>query len=184
MPVETTSPIEFRSSSIHGTGCFATAPIPAGQRIIEYVGELISKEESGRRCEQDNPFIFNLDEETDLDGNVSWNPARHINHSCDPNCEAEQEDQRIWIVTLREIAAGEEISFNYGYDLEAYEDYPCRCGSPRCVGFIVAEEFFPTVRRRLERQAETAALAEASGTQGTVPSRFENMAEAPPSSPP
>ena len=117
---------------------------------MEYVGERISKTESLRRCEQNNEYIFALNEEQDLDGNVAWNPARFLNHSCAPNCEAELEDGRIWIVATRDLRAGEEITFNYGYDLVDYREYPCRCGSPHCVGYIVAEEFFEHV---LSRQA-------------------------------
>jgi SET domain-containing protein len=136
------------SSSIHGLGAFATTDIPAGARVVEYVGEKISKSESLRRCELNNPFIFALDADHDLDGGVEWNPARFINHSCAPNCEAVLEKGRIWVMALRAILAGEEITFNYGYDLEDYREHPCRCGTGGCVGFIVAEELFQLVRER------------------------------------
>ena len=140
--------VVFKDSPIHGMGGFAKAAIAEGRRIFEYVGERISKSESLRRCEQNNEYIFSLNEEQDLDGNVAWNPARLLNHSCAPNCEAELADGRIWIVATRDIKAGEEITFNYGYDLVDYREYPCRCGSPHCVGYIVAEEFFEHVRTR------------------------------------
>ena len=135
----------FKTSPIHGLGGFAKAGIAKGTRVIEYVGERISKSESLRKCEGNNEFIFSLNEEQDLDGDVAWNPARLLNHSCAPNCEAELQEDRIWIVATRDIPAGEEITFNYGYDLEDYRDYPCRCGAPNCVGYIVAEEFFEHV---------------------------------------
>ena len=80
--------IVFRSSPIHGKGGFAKQKIRQGSRVMEYVGERISKGESLRRCEQNNEFIFSLNESQDLDGNVPWNSARFINHSCAPNCEA------------------------------------------------------------------------------------------------
>ena len=140
--------VVFKESPIHGTGGFARTAIPQGTRILEYQGEKISKDESLRRCEQNNAFIFSLNPEQELDGNVAWNPARFLNHSCAPNCEAEKDDDRIWIVATRDIPAGEEITFNYGYDLEEYKDYPCHCGSPQCVGYIVAEEFFEHVLSR------------------------------------
>ncbi|MBI3869080.1 MAG: 16S rRNA (cytosine(1402)-N(4))-methyltransferase RsmH [Verrucomicrobia bacterium] len=140
--------LEFRDSEIHGKGAFARVPVPSGTRVIEYVGERISKEESLRRCLQENEYIFSLDKESDLDGNVSWNPARLINHSCDPNSESIHADGRIWIVAIRDIASGEEVTFNYGFDLESYRDYPCRCGAAKCVGFIVAEEFHEHVRNQ------------------------------------
>ncbi len=136
----------FRDSPIHGHGGFARIDVPEETWVIEYVGEKITKAESLRRCELDNPFIFTLDDEFDLDGAMEWNPARLLNHSCAPNCEAQSDDDRIWIVALRDIKAGEELTFNYNYDLEDYKDHPCRCGSPGCVGYIVAEEFFEHVR--------------------------------------
>jgi len=117
-------------------------------RVIEYVGENISKEESLRRCESGNVCLFAVDENHDLDGNVPWNPARFLNHSCSANCEATPADGRIWIVAKRDIAAGEELTFNYGYDLVDYREHPCRCGLPQCVGYIVAEELFDHVRKQ------------------------------------
>lgn len=143
--------LEVRHSQIHGTGGFARKLIPKGTAIIEYVGEQISKEESLRRCIAQNGYIFTLTDELDLDGNVPWNPARFINHSCAPNCEAEQDEGRIWIIALRDIAAGEELSFNYGYDLVDYREHPCRCGAANCVGYIVAEEYFEQMRRQARR---------------------------------
>jgi len=134
--------IEFRSSPIHGTGGFATGSIAAGSRVIEYQGERIGKQQSLERCIRGNHCIFYLDETWNLDGNVDWNPARLLNHSCAPNGEAERIDGRIWIVARRTISAGEEITFNYNYDLENYREHPCRCGSSGCVGFIVAQELF------------------------------------------
>jgi SET domain-containing protein len=129
-------------SKIHGTGGFAKASLARGTRIIEYVGEKIDKRESLRRCESRNDYLFMLDAQWDLDGNVEWNPARFINHSCAPNCDAEALDGRIWIVARRDISAGEELTFNYGFELEDYRDYPCNCGAECCVGYIVAEEYF------------------------------------------
>jgi hypothetical protein len=140
--------VKFKSSPIHGNGGFAKTPIRNGTHIIEYLGERISKSESLRRCEQNNEFIFALSDEQDLDGNVAWNPARFINHSCAPNCEAEKDDDHIWIIATRDIGAGEEITFNYGYDLVDYKDHPCQCGSPQCVGYMVAQEYFEHVLSR------------------------------------
>ncbi len=139
--------LEIRSSTIHGTGAFARRHIPCGTRVIGYVGERIGKQESLKRCEGNNEYIFSLNDSEDLDGNVPWNPARFINHSCSPNCEAELADDSIWIIATRDIPAGGEVTFNYGYDLHEYKDYPCRCGGVGCVGYIVAEEFFEVVRK-------------------------------------
>jgi hypothetical protein len=140
--------IMFRRSTIHGTGGYARRNIAARTTVIEYVGEKITKAEALVRCEANNEYIFTLDDEFDLDGNVPWNPARFINHGCAPNCEAEVEAGRITIIALRDIASGEELTFNYGYDLEDYRDHLCQCGAAECLGFIVAEEFFDHVRRQ------------------------------------
>jgi SET domain-containing protein len=144
----------FRQSAIHGIGGFAAKDIQNGERVIDYVGERIDRWESLRRCEGNNEYIFALSEEDHMDGNVEWNAARLINHSCEPNCEAVMEEGKIWIVARRRIAAGEEITFNYGFDLEDYREYPCRCGSVSCVGYIVAEEFFDHVRRQQALESE------------------------------
>jgi SET domain-containing protein len=140
----------FASSRIHGLGGFAKTGIPEGRRLMQYVGEIIDKQESLCRCEQNNVYLFALNERHDIDGNVPWNPARYLNHSCSPNCEAEVDEDQIWIVAARDIRAGEELTFNYGFDLESYRDYLCCCGSPNCVGFIIAEEFFDHVRNQNE----------------------------------
>jgi SET domain-containing protein len=139
--------VVFGVSPIHGIGGFARIDLSLGTRVIEYVGERIDCQESARRCESNNRSIFALDEECHLDGSVEWNPARFLNHSCAPNTEARCREGRIWIEAIRDIRAGEEITFNYGYDLEDYGEHPCHCGTERCVGYIVAEELFEYVRQ-------------------------------------
>lgn len=152
MNVADTEFVVFHSSPIHGLGGFARVDIAPETRVVEYVGEKITKQESLARCERNNEYIFALDEEHDLDGNVDWNPARFLNHSCAPNCEARLEGGRIWIVTIRSVRAGEELTFNYGYDLTDYREHPCDCGASECVGYVVAEEFFEHLRRQAPRE--------------------------------
>lgn len=155
--------VEFRRSRIHGMGGYARKFIPRETYVIEYVGEKICKEESERRCDADNRYIFTYDDEFDLDGSVEWNLARWINHSCEANCETIDDDGEIWIAAVRDIQPGEELTFNYCYDLEDYKAHPCRCGSSRCVGYIVAQEYHDTVRRQL-RAGESSGSAESSPT--------------------
>jgi len=138
--------VEFRKSKIHGMGGYARKCIPKETSVIEYVGEKIDKKEAERRCEEDNRYIFVFDDEFDLDGSVEWNLARWINHSCEANCETIDDEGDIWITAMRDIQPGEELSFNYCYDLEEYKAHPCRCGSKKCVGYIVAEEHHDEVR--------------------------------------
>lgn len=136
----------FHPSPIHGLGGFAITDIKQGTQLIEYVGEHISIAESIERCSKGNQCIFGLSEREHLDGNVPWNPARYINHSCRPNAEARLIDGHIWLVAIRDIRPGEEITFDYGYDMEDYRAHPCSCGAPDCLGYIVAEEFRGVIR--------------------------------------
>lgn len=156
----TSSPyIEVRRSGIHGTGVYAARDIPRGRRILEYVGEKIAKDEAERRSieqierAQKNGgaavYIFELNTRYDIDGAVSWNTARFINHSCSPNCTVKIGRGQIWILSRRRIKAGEELTYDYGYDLEAFEDHPCRCGSAGCVGYIVRTGLRPRLKRVL-----------------------------------
>ncbi len=161
MPKAATSPHYIvRRSSIHSRGIFARKDLPRGTEIIEYVGEKISKAESERRANErlDRAektgeaavYIFNLNKKQDLDGSGADNLARLINHSCDPNCEALQSRGRIWVCAMRDIKKDEELSFNYGFDLENWDRHECRCGSERCVGFIVGEEYWPGLKKKIE----------------------------------
>lgn len=157
---------EIRRSGIHGRGLFATRDIPKGTCIIEYIGEKLGKEESNRRGWERIDFakktgdaavyIFTLNDDFDIDGNVPWNAARLINHSCAPNCEAYIDNDAIWIGALRKIKKGEELYYNYGFDLESYEDHPCLCGSKKCVGYIAGEEFWPKLKKKLAAKSKTS----------------------------
>ncbi|MGY8695197.1 MAG: SET domain-containing protein, partial [Verrucomicrobiia bacterium] len=82
-------------------------------------------------------YIFDLDEKHDLDGNFDWNIARLANHSCNPNCEAQDIAGEIWFVALCDIREDDELTFDYGYALEHWKEHPCRCGSKNCIGYIV-----------------------------------------------
>ena len=154
---------EVRNSEIHGTGVYASKPIPSGERVIEYLGEKIDKEESERRANAQMEhaektgeaavYIFTLNKKWDIDGNFSWNTARLLNHSCDPNCEAWIEEKQIFLYSLRDIEPGEELTFDYGFDLENYEDHPCLCGSENCVGYIVSRDRWAELRKRLAEQS-------------------------------
>ena len=123
-----------------GQGLFATQPIAVGRRILSYQGERISKEESARRRLAGNNYIFHLDYAYDIDGSGLENTARYVNHSCDPNCRVELSKGEIWIVADRDLQEGEELSFNYGYDLSEYERFPCACAARNCCGYMLARE--------------------------------------------
>ncbi len=151
-PARIRSACRIAPSPIHGRGLFVEREICAGEKILEYLGERISKSESIQRCAQGNEFIFYLDEQFDLDGQVESNPARFVNHSCSPNCEVERIGGRLWVIARQFIPAGAEITFDYGYDLANYREHPCYCGVPACVGYIVAGEFYDAVGRSKEQR--------------------------------
>ncbi|MDQ5981123.1 MAG: uncharacterized protein QG602_4101 [Verrucomicrobiota bacterium] len=141
--------IRRRRSGLHGWGIFARDFIAQDTRIIEYVGERITKAEAQRREDRRLArraaggdgcvYVFEVSLRHDIDGQVPWNPARHINHSCAPNCEAQMDRGRIWIVALRDIAPAEELTYDYGFSYAESRHHPCRCGAKDCAGFIVEQ---------------------------------------------
>ncbi len=137
-----------RHSPIHGRGVFALRRIPKGTRLIEYRGERISSDEATRRYDEtmDYPFtyLFEVDESTIIDAGVRGNSARHINHSCSPNCESLNDGGRIFIETLRQISPGEELTYDYQLETEEpvtprlREAFACNCGTRRCRGTLLS----------------------------------------------
>jgi len=141
--------IQTRRSGVHGKGVFAVQPIAEGETLIEYVGEIISWPEAQARHPHDpgNPnhtFYFHVDEDHVIDALYGGNSSRWINHACDPNCEAEEQNGRIFIKALRNIEAGEELNYDYGliiderYTPKLKAEYPCWCGSAKCRGTLLA----------------------------------------------
>jgi hypothetical protein len=154
---------EVRKSKIQGRGAFATRRIRPGQKVVEYTGEKITNDEADRRYDEEgmqrhHTFLFTLDDDYCIDGNVRTNRAKLINHSCDPNCEAIIDDGRIWIYALKNIQPGVELAYDYQYertgdDIAALEKfYVCRCGSEKCRGSIMA----PPKRRKKKSRRKTA----------------------------
>ena len=147
--------IQIRRSGVHGKGVFALQDIAEGEDLIEYIGEVISWAEAERRHPHDpqNPnhtFYFHIDEDHVIDGLHGGNASRWINHACAPNCEADERGGRVFIRALRSIAAGEELSFDYGliiderYTAKLKAEYACWCGADACRGTMLA----PKRRRR------------------------------------
>lgn len=146
--------IEVRRSDVHGLGVFATKRIPKGARIIEYVGERVSHQEADRRYEEkeandSHTFLFIVDSKTVIDAGTDGNDARFFNHSCNPNCESTVAKKRVYIEALRDIAAGDELTYDYQIHREdddpdnIDEVFACRCGFPQCRGTML----WPTERK-------------------------------------
>ena len=127
----------------NGRGLYATKDIKVGTRIIDYVGKIITKKQTEESEKFDNSkpiYLFDLNSRYDLDGNVSWNTARLINHSCLNNCDYEGKGLKLWVNANRDIKMGEELTCNYGFSYDSdYKQFPCKCGSKNCVGYIVRE---------------------------------------------
>lgn len=110
--------------SVAGLGLFADEDIPANKRIIEYVGNICPSTN-----EKENKYIFNVSSKIDIDGSPRWNTARYINHSCDPNAESQVKKGHVWISSVKDIKAGEEITYDYGeeYFEKILKPMGCRC---------------------------------------------------------
>ena len=136
---------KVKKSNIDKKGLYATKNIKAGTKIIEYIGKLISKKETETNPKFDNEkdiYLFNINNKYDLDGDYTWNTARLINHSCNPNCEVEGKGLKVWITSIKDIKKNEELSYDYGfsYSKDDLKNFICKCGSNNCCGYIVREE--------------------------------------------
>jgi SET domain-containing protein len=137
-------PLKVASSGVHGRGVYATHSISKGARIIEYAGQRISWQETSD--DEDNPhtFIFGLGSGEVINPEIGGNEARWINHCCDPNCEAFEEEGRILIYAKRDIGPGEELSYDYALEIDepitkkSKKEFECLCGSRACRGTMLA----------------------------------------------
>ena len=156
-------------STVHGRGVFAAQNIRKGTKVLEYKGEIIDWKEAQRRHPHDpsqpnHTFYFHLDDSTVIDGGVNGNRARWINHSCEPNCEAEQKKQRVFIMALRDIAAGEELTYDYGlmldepYTAALKKEFACHCGAPDCRLTMLAPK--PERPRKAKSKAKKKATTQ------------------------
>ena len=141
--------IQVRRSGVHGKGVFALQDLAEGETLIEYVGEIISWDEAQDRHPHDpndpnHTFYFHVNEDRVIDALHGGNSSRWINHSCDPNCEADEDNDRIFIKAIRNIKAGEELNYDYGliidepYTKKLKAEYPCWCGSAHCRGTLLS----------------------------------------------
>jgi uncharacterized protein len=148
----------IRSSSIHAAGCYTTSPIAKGVQVVEYTGPRISKKEADARFEDSKiTYLFGLG-----DGSMVINGmgvAMYINHSCDPNCETEEVAGRVWVMSLRSIAPGEELTYDYNlYDGDE-DDARCYCGAAKCRKTMYSPEEIARRKKALRRKAIRAAEA-------------------------
>ncbi len=130
-------------SNINRRGLFANKDIKKDTIIIYYIGKIITKKQTEEDTKFDNGkaiYLFNINNKYDLDGDFAYNTARLINHSCNPNCEVGRKGLKLWISSIRNIKKNEELSYDYGFSFdENYKEFPCKCGSNNCCGYIVRE---------------------------------------------
>jgi uncharacterized protein len=138
--------VRVGTSCIAGQGLFAAQDIKQGTKIIRYTGQKITHEESDRRLAAGNVYIFGLNKRYAIDGDTPKNTARYINHACDPNCQTEQFGHTIWIVAIRDIEAGEELTYNYGYEDNDEPAEPCNCGAHNCCGYILGPQYWDRIK--------------------------------------
>ena len=134
---------KIKKSNIDNRGLYAAKDIKDRTKIIEYKGRIITKKQVEENSKFDNEkaiYLFNINKKYDLDGDFKYNTARLINHSCDPNCEVYGTGLKVWVYAIRDIKKGEELTYDYGFGFDQdYRDFPCKCRSKKCVGYIVRE---------------------------------------------
>ena len=149
---------KIKKSKIDNRGLYAKRDIKDRTRIIEYKGKIVTKKHVEKNTKFDNEkaiYLFNINKKYDLDGDFKYNTARLINHSCDPNCEVFGTGLKVWVYAIRDIKKGEELSYDYGFGFDKdFKDFPCKCGSKKCVGYIIREES----RWRLKKFKETKKI--------------------------
>jgi len=129
---------------VHGRGVYATRAIAKGTRVIEYTGQRVSWEAAPNDENDPHTFNFGLENGVVIDPTIGGNEARWINHCCDPNCEAIEEDERIFIYATRNIEGGEELFYDYALEIDepvteqSKTKFACRCGSPNCRGTMLS----------------------------------------------
>ena len=153
-----------KKSSLHGSGLFANCDIKKEEQVIQYIGDKVTKKEGDKRADiqikkaQKNKkngmvYVFELNKKYDIDGGVARNYARFINHSCDPNCEVEIINNEICISSIKRIKKYTELTYNYGYPFDSdFEEHICKCGSKKCVGYILSDDDWPKLKKELKKK--------------------------------
>jgi uncharacterized protein len=138
--------IEIRKSGVHGRGVYAAQFISEGTRIIEYTGERVSWEAAPDDENDPHTFNFGLENGDVINPEVGGNDARWINHSCNPNCEAVEEHDRVFIYAMRNIQKGEELLYDYRLQIDepiteaSRKKFACHCGASNCRGTLLELE--------------------------------------------
>ena len=146
---------KIKKSNIDKRGLYASKNIKIGTRIIQYKGKIISNKKVENNSKFDNSkdiYLFDLNKKYSLDGDFSWNTARLVNHSCDPNCEVEGKGYKLWITAIKNIKKNQELSYDYGFGYDSdYKQFPCKCRSIKCCGYIVRQDSRWRINKRFKK---------------------------------
>jgi SET domain-containing protein len=148
-----------RSSDVHAAGVFTTAPIARGRKVVEYTGERITKEQGDKLYEKrDITYLFAVGNGARvIDGHGI---AAFINHSCDPNCETDEIKGKIWILAIRNIRPGEELTYDYNlFDGEQGDPAICHCKAKHCRGSLYSSGELRKRKREAKKKAEKEKAA-------------------------
>ncbi len=151
------APVTVKKSKVHGQGVFARAKIAAGTPVLEYLGKRLSPA-AARKQQPDNPYLLNVDAKTTIDGSGDDNIARFLNHSCAPNLELLVYKKRVFLIALRDIKRGDELTYDYNLVIHGDVDIPtalaetaCSCGAPECRGTMLRIDDDPAAKKALQR---------------------------------
>jgi SET domain-containing protein len=148
----------IRSSSIHAAGCYTTSPLAKGVKVVEYTGPRISKKDADVKFQNSTiTYLFGIGDGSKVIN--GYGTAMFINHSCNPNCETEELNGKVWVMSLRKIAAGEELTYDYNlYDGDE-DDARCYCGAKKCRKTMFSPEEIARQKKVAKRKALKAAEA-------------------------
>lgn len=143
----TTPHLRVSASGVHGLGAYATRPLPAGAFLGLYEGRRYTPAQIEAKTWDDSlTYLFKLSNDETIDGGKGGNATRHLNHSCDPNCEAVEDYDEAGRMVLRfqtlvDVDAGDELFIDYSLvadDDSSPADYLCYCGTESCRGTMLA----------------------------------------------
>jgi SET domain-containing protein len=133
-------PLRVGTSAIEGQGVYAVEAIVAREKIGEIRGESVSQREAFARArvareQSGHVFMIAVSDKRAIDATASTDPLRFANHACEPNMVLKIQQGRAEFYAMRDIAAGEELTADYGATHHAGK-LACRCGAARCRGWL------------------------------------------------
>ena len=115
---------------LNGLGLFTEEPIKKGELIVEYFGEIINDKQADERAS--NKYIFSVSKNHNIDGSQRANLARYCNHACKPNAESEIKKKKVFVRAIKNITAGQEITYDYGEEyFKEFLQGHCACGAKK-----------------------------------------------------